>query len=533
MVPASGFTECRRRLASVAVALFTLILFAVACTSGDEGSGPTPSITPTSIPMADEVVQRRSSVVMLGAAPGRRVGQTPLEALETVEVAAGRQLDYVRAYVAWDGEFPDQRHEFIARDGRAIHLSISPRRMDGSLVGWADIANAKFGDPLFAEIQQWVGALAMFDGELFLTFHHEAEIEVGFGTATEFVAAWRRLIGDVHDRSPEIETVWVASGGSMRDQSINDWYPGDDMVDRIGADVFNWNGCRGDGEGWRTAQEALSPLIAFGAQHPTKPLVVAEIGSDEDPEEPGRKSAWLDELSNLLSMASFEQVSMVGFFHNDHSDDTTCDWWIDSSVTTADSFGGLAISSWFAGDDAPPAVVRCPSRLHQPGQLSDGGAIDTNLDGAVDLAFGAENRFVGVGEQGADGHDQRVIVRFAPLATKLAEGERVELRVRLGQGVPGARNGVRLVMLADPLIDDLRGFAAPATPVSDAFLAPDATGGYYSVDVTALVSNVSPSAFRLESTSLPLIDDKPHAFMLGMAEAGNEADRPALIVRSC
>lgn len=519
--------------AALAVAVIAGLGLLIGCSSGDGAIDPTPGATATPLPMADEVVQQRVSTVKLGAAPGRRPGDTPLDALEHVEVAAGRQLDYVRAYVAWDGEFPDQRHQTIAAGGRAIHLSITSWRMDGTPVGWSDIANARFGDALFAEIQDWIGALARFDGELLVTFHHEPEIAEDLGSAEDFVAAWRRLAGDLADRSPDTETIWVVTGGGMRDPSINDWYPGDDVVDRIGADVFNWYGCRGESEPWRTAQETLSPLIAFGAQHPTKPLVVAEIGTDEDDAEPGRKASWYAELLDLLSLAAFEQISMVAFFHNDHSDSTTCDWWLNSSTAAADAFSVLATSATFAGDQAAPAVVRCPSRLHIPGGSSDEALIDTDNDGIVDLAFGAENRFVGIGEQGADGHDQRAILRFPPLATTPTDGERVELRVRLGQQVTGLVGNVQVSLLADPLVEGLAAFDAPAQVLTSGFMTAASRGGYYTVDVTDMVTDSGPSAFRLEVPGSGLIDGVVSPYLIGLSEATNEADRPALIVRTC
>lgn len=521
-------THLRFRVVGALLTTALALTLAAACTIGSEDA--VVDVAPTTVPVAtvDEVVQLRTSTVRLGASPGRRPGQTPLEGLETIEVAAGRQLDFVRAYVAWDGEFPDQRHLAFADAGRAIHLSISPRRLDQSRVRWADIAEAKFGDPLFEEIQAWVGALAQFEGELFVTFHHEPEIEQGFGDADDYVAAWRRIAADLDARAPTIETIWVVTAGRLRDAGIDDWYPGDDVVDRIGMDVFNWYQCRAD-EPWKTAQESLSPLIAFGAKHPTKPLVIAEIGSVEDDSQPGRKAAWYAELGDLISTAAYERITMVSFFNNRDQAEAACEWWIDSTPASADAYSALANLEIFGGQDAAPAIARCAARLVSPGEVTDEALVDVDLDGIVDFATAGGDRFVGVGDQVGDGSNQRIILRFPPLATTADDGERIELRIRLGQQAIDAVSNVALGYITNSSTFGLDAYAAEVQPITDALFTPDDRGGYYTVDVTAVAGNALPSAFRLELTGEP----QGGAYIIGMAEANNEADRPTLIVRTC
>jgi len=518
-------------LGTVTVALLAVL---ASCASDPEVTADVEiAATATPQPIAEEVVQQRTSIVALGAVAAARSGETPAEALERLEAIAGRRLDYVRFEIPWDGEFPSQEHLAAAAEGRALHVVVSAQRRDGSAVAWSDMASVRFGEPLFAEIQSWIARLAEFDGELFVTFDRLPDTAVDRGDAADFVAAWRRLHTDLSARAPEIETIWTISQDALLMGTAAQWYPGEDVVDRIGADLRNSFGCAGGDAQWRSPQETLSPLIAFGAQHPGKPLVVAEIATHEDAAEPLRKSAWFGELVDLLSTAAFEQVMMAGFFDGERADQPECDWRIDSSSVSGEAFGALALATTFGGDDAEPAVVSCPARLRVPADLSDEALVDTDGDGIGDVAFGGQSPAVGVGDQGADGHDQRVVVRFPALPTVLAEGEWVELRVRLASPAPQLESPLVLEAIPDIAAFGLTAFDSDARTITSEFIAPGSPGGYYAAAVTDALAPGLPSVFRLRLAQAPLADDRTDAYLVAMAEAVDEADRPTLLVRSC
>lgn len=522
--------------ALVSVALFVAVI--TSCSSGEDAVEPVEEPTVNESAILDDVLQPRTSNIAFAAAPGRRPGLTSLEALEEVEVAAGRKLDVVRAYVDWESEFPDQRHQTIVDGDRGLFLSLRPRRASGEPVPWRDIADARLGDPVFAEMQSWIDALVAFDAAtnapMMVTFHHEPELETEFGSSEEFVAAWRRVADALRERAPEIELVWVVTGYGLRsdDIDIEAWYPGDDAVDRIGADLFNWFGCRGEPEPWRTVQETLSPLITFGAAHPEVPLVIAEIGSDEDDEQPDRKAQWFDDLAELLGTAPYEQISLVSFFHNDHSDTTTCDWWVTSSDVMRDTFGLVANSLTFGGGEARPATARCAINRRVVALSSDQGLADIDGDAVVDFVFGTENRFVGVGEQGDDGRNQRVILQFDAIGALEAD-ERVELQLRLARRAELADGPARLVLLDDPTVSGLDAFDSSGLIIAEPLFDANTAGGWYSIDITELIGTGEPTAFRLELSSPPSINDLVDPYLVGMSEADDLAARPQLLVRAC
>lgn len=470
--------------------------------------------------------------IKLGIAPGRRSGETPIDALVHTEQIAGRQFDVVRVYAFWDSEFPDLRHRFASEGGRMLHLSVNARREDGSVLPWVTIATAPPGDPVHDELLGWIDRLAAFDAPLRVTFHHEADIEPEFGSPAEFIAAWQRFSTLLEEAAPGVETVWVVTGFTLARPEADVFWPGDDYVDIIGADAFNWFGCRGDNEAWRSPAEVLAPLISFGEKHPGKPLVLAELGSDEDSADTNRKAQWLDELAVLVTNAAYAQLETVVFFHNDHDAESSCDWWVDSGDATAAAVARIAALPIFGGDTAsPPPPAPCPVIATQSTSVDDLALVDGDGDGRFDFEFGKENRFLGIGDQSNDGADHRMLLYFEPFAP-LPAGTTVELRLAVGERQPSIASAVQLVALeGSPGGSD--GFGLPGTMLEPALFDAETAGGHYVTDLSGRVDATQPVTLRLQLEAPPSNDDGKAALFIGTGDAPRSIDRPTLIARNC
>lgn len=549
-------TMSRSSLAVLARLLFASALLAVACTSSapiaerliadsdpatvtdSDSDTDAQGAAPTSTEVASEPAQLDDAaperhVVELGAAAGRRPGQTPIDALRTVEAVADRQVDVLRTYAFWDSEFPNLRQRLASDEGRTLHLSVNARREDGTVVPWQTIATAAPGSEVYDELASWIDRIAAFDGPLRVTFHHEADIEPEFGSPAEFVAAWQRFDALLNEAAPEIPLAWVMTLFTIsQPDEAEQYWPGDDAVDWIAADAFNWFGCRGANEAWRSPAELLDPLISFGQAHPGKPLMFAEISSDEDPDNPDRKASWIFELGALMAQDRYAAIKTVVFFHNDHDDESTCDWWVDSSPTAAEAFSRFAADELFGGDTARPAQTQCPIVATGLGRADDRAVVDGDGDGRYDFVFGLENRFVGIGDQANDGSDHRVVVHFDPLDAVPAEAT-VELRIRVGERQPALPSPVQLVVFDGIPELDRDAFTEPGELIEPAWFDAMTLGGHHAIDVTGHFDASSPTTFRLQLESIPPNDDGKAPLFLGMGDATRDIDRPALVVRSC
>ena len=113
------------------------------------------------------------------------------------EQIAGRPIVAVRIYRLWGEKLfgPDQIWE---RDTyHTLFLSIKPRRPDGTVIPWAQIAAAQPGSQIYQDMQDMADQIKAYGARVFLTFNHEPEaMDPTFGTGPEL----RRRVPDLRDR---------------------------------------------------------------------------------------------------------------------------------------------------------------------------------------------------------------------------------------------------------------------------------------------------------------------------------------------
>ena len=298
--------------------------------------------------------------VLFGAYPRPRPGQrTVVEAMTALEEQLGRTLAGVRLYYLWDAPFPDATATSMADTGHKLFVSVNTRRRDGTVVPWTDVAAAAPGTAVYDNIVRWANAIRSIGHHVYFVFHHEpmALVNSSTGTAADYIAAWRRIRTIFHEQgltSAELSYLWVATAHSFAIapphwQAAPLWYPGDDVVDAIGSDGYNWYTCRpGISNRWKSFAEIFEPTRQFGLQHPEKPLFVVEFGSAEDPAVPGRKAEWLQNAHLTLASPDWAMFDVALYFNAGGTKPyTDCAWFADSSTTALDAMRALANDVYF------------------------------------------------------------------------------------------------------------------------------------------------------------------------------------------
>lgn len=280
--PYPGRARARARLSAVVVLAVALVLAL---------AGARPATATTS----DEPGFRLGAHVDRGAAPDAA------SAVAGFEDAIGRRLDVHRWYSRWDDAQPaGPLVDSVAR-GRTPLLSIWPKRLDGSVVPWAAIAR---GD-VDADIREQAAGIAALGVPVYLVLHHEADLAQGWGTPAEFREAWRHYVQVFREAGvPDVRWTWVVTPGSFGSApstaGADAFYPGDDVVDRVGLDAYNWFGCApGKPAAWRSLAEVVTPFRRWAEARGKRP-VVAELGTAADPADPGRRAGWLTEAVTYL-----------------------------------------------------------------------------------------------------------------------------------------------------------------------------------------------------------------------------------------
>ena len=161
--------------------------------------------------------------------------------------------------------------------GRIPFINWHSSTASGNVISWGSIARGE-QDP-------WVigraDAFIAFGSPAYLTFHHEPEDNVGrFGSPSDYVAAFRHIV-DVFraEGVTNVAFVWTMTALAFVHGSAESFYPGDDAVDIVAADGYNWAPGQ-PGANWKPFQDVFSDANGFAIAH-GKPFFVGEYGVQE------------------------------------------------------------------------------------------------------------------------------------------------------------------------------------------------------------------------------------------------------------
>jgi hypothetical protein len=259
--------------------------------------------------------------------------------MEQREAQIGRRYRIVHRYHDWNDVFPSTQEQAWARDGRILFLALEPRIYGSStVVPWSEIA-AGGQDAVIDAIAARVKALGM---PVLMDFTHEPEEQPELGTPQQFAAAYRHVVGRFRAAgATNVSWVWTVMGYSGHyGQYAGGLYPGDDVVDWIGWDPYNWYVCH-DSE-WKSFERKVSTfydwLTANG--HADKPFMLSEYGSAEHLSDPLAKGAWFRDALGALKGGAFPNLKALVYF--DSSKTGECDWRLDTSSASMEGYRQLA-----------------------------------------------------------------------------------------------------------------------------------------------------------------------------------------------
>ena len=334
--PASFF---RRSL----VALVALVAGVTAVNVGGSGADPQPlPPAPPALPSASAAPAAPPGA-LFGAhieAPGDD-HDVQMAEVEAREGQLGRRLAIDHHFYPWEKEFPTAREKADLRDGRipmiswngkTLNLAIGLGRHDELIRTRARAVKALGGKVLI----RWMWEM---DGRQ----KAEHTRHPAF-----YVAAWRRI----HDTfaaegATNVQWVWCPNATAFRQQDDRNapaYYPGDDYVDWICADGYNWAPGR-KGDQWRSFESIYQDFYEWGIAR-GKPLMVGEYGAQE--RNPGEKAQWITDAREALK-TKFRGIKAVVYFdaNKDH------DWRMTTSPQTLAAFRAMGNDPWFMPDPKP------------------------------------------------------------------------------------------------------------------------------------------------------------------------------------
>jgi hypothetical protein len=352
------------------------------------------------------------SVVTATPAPDHRlmlgaVGQTRQE-VQQREKETGHRLEGVRVFRRWDEPLFDSHQQWARRTGHTVFVSIKSRRLDGTKIPFRQIASARPGSLMWADLQRQAREIKKFGALVYVVFNHEpdARTSAPMGGPADFVAAWRHVVstyraaGVRNARYVWTMTGWAFSHDAGHGRTYADlYYPGDAYVDDIAGDTYNWNTCHAASGRWEDPARLFDPQRRFGLRHPSKGLMLLEFGSVEDPARPGRKAQWLHDAARVLTSPAYRQFRAALYWDDQHTGrriGTACDFDYRTSPDALNAWRAVAgvpalaaRSSCDLGDCVNATRSRRPSR---PLLIAGGAPVALVVAGLVALGIHRRRR---------------------------------------------------------------------------------------------------------------------------------------------
>jgi hypothetical protein len=257
-------------------------------------------------------------------------------ATTALEEHLGRKLDINHNFYPWDKEFPTDVERWDLENGRIPMIS-----WNGKDVLASDIAGGKY-DPMIQDRAVRVKELGI-DKPVMIRWFWEMDgrkkAEFAQSPAA-YIAAWRH-IHDTFDvmGATNVAWVWCPNASAFTDGEAQAFYPGDDYVDWVCADGYNWAPGR-PGDPWESFAEIFGGFYDWASKQ-TKPIMIGEFGVQEGPT-PGQKAAWVAETGNVIK-TQFPLIKAVVYFNANQD----YDWRMNTSPDAYQAFKDLANDPFF------------------------------------------------------------------------------------------------------------------------------------------------------------------------------------------
>jgi hypothetical protein len=272
------------------------------------------------------------------------------QAMLDYEALVGRPMAVDREFYLWDDTWPTADDEWSRDGGRTLYFSWDAvKGSDGLCVPWADIAAGLYDATIDAQAQKIIA----FAAPSIVSFHHEPTTAPpggnSCGTGDDYKAAWAhfRARWDA-DGVTNVTYAWTMTAWNFDHNRGDEFYPGNDVIDLIAADGYNWFNCQFHGGPWREFSEIFDTFYNFGIGK-GKPMFVAEYGTGEDPADVFAKAKWFTNAAATLK--AWPEIKGVSYFNVGGG---ACQRYVDTSPESLEAFSADGADPYF---NPPPPIT--------------------------------------------------------------------------------------------------------------------------------------------------------------------------------
>ncbi|MHB8858939.1 MAG: Ig-like domain-containing protein [Thermoleophilia bacterium] len=285
--------------------------------------------------------------------------------LHNLETTIGRQTDVFLWYESISEDFYADAFRPMAAEGRTIQLAWEPHdfSLDPTNQPAYRLINITAGN-FDNDIRRWARQLKDFGYPVY--FRPMCEMNGNWvtwsGTANgnspqDYIPAWRH-VHDIFVQEGATNVKWVWSpnrDGSTADAqaTFDTYYPGDNYVDYVGIDGYNWGTMYNTPEwtsNWQSFEQVIGPSYDVAVANTSKPVVISETATTEvgGNSQNGGKAKWITDAFSSLP-TRFPRIAMLTWF--DINKET--DWRINSSEASLNAFRAAVAPP----DTTPPTVA--------------------------------------------------------------------------------------------------------------------------------------------------------------------------------
>jgi hypothetical protein len=270
-----------------------------------------------------------SAGAYLGAyvAPTSYTPDAEIAAVQSFQRTIGAPIPLVHTYHPWYSPFPNAADQYFVRAGKVLLLTWG---------GNPDTKKIVAGD-YDALIRERAEAVKRLSRPILLEFRHEMDrpnLQWVMHGPKNFIAAWDHIRA-IFTRvgATNVGWVWCPTGWGFKKGRAQPFYPGNNEVDWVCADIYSVSPSQ-------TLQEAAQPFLSW-ARHTRKPVLIGEFAVA------GRPAAWSRWLLAAGELAGIDrQIKGMAYFDANGTDSQgrPFEYWLGSNGPALRAFGQML--SW-------------------------------------------------------------------------------------------------------------------------------------------------------------------------------------------
>ncbi len=264
--------------------------------------------------------------------------RTNLKLLDKMDSMYGKKPLMIMWYTDWRADFPDPYCTILNRKGYMPHIVWEPWYAgDQNSINLNDILGGKWD----TYIKKWGKDAGEYGKPVMVRWGHEMNGNwypwsgSKNGNSSEIYIKAYRYVHDLVVGAGGTNIIWIWSPNcdSVPGDSFNQtklYYPGDNYVDWVGIDGYNW-GTSQSWSSWKSFDDIFSNSIdEINSFAPGKPIMIGEVGCSSSG---GKKTVWINDYFSSLKNKYPAVRAWVWF---DIRKET--DWRFDSDSESLDAF---------------------------------------------------------------------------------------------------------------------------------------------------------------------------------------------------